>query len=79
MLGTVALLLLGASSTGAWGEFQLSAAGSHTTSAGSLSSWGGSGSLFLSGFLHHRLFDDDDPLSLQPYLQRTGSIEGTLS
>ena len=79
MLGTVALLLLGASSTGAWGEFQLSVTGSHTTSAGNVSSWGGSGSLFLSGFLHHRLIDDDAPLSLQAYLQRTGSVEGTLS
>jgi hypothetical protein len=79
VLVSVALLLLGAASTGAWGDLQLAATGNHATAPGNVISWGGSGTISLSGFLHHRLVEDDAPLSLQPYLQRTGAIEGTVS
>jgi len=77
MLQTLMILALGAP-PGPWGEFQLGGAGSYGTGIG-LEEATGAASVALSGFLHHRLVEDDAPLSLQPYLQRAGAIEGSFS
>ena len=77
MLGLVALAVLGAA-PGPWGEFGIAGSGSYG-SGGGLTSYSGMGLLTLSGFLHHRLHDDDSPLSLQPYLQRASSLGGEVS
>jgi hypothetical protein len=77
MLHMVLLVALGAD-PGAWGEAQVSGAGSYG-SGPSIQIYSGLGSASISAFLHHRLRDDDAPLSLQPYLQRTGSIGGPFS
>jgi len=77
MLRAVALVVLGASA-GPWGELRIAGAGTFGSGSG-LTSNSGAGSLTLEGYLHHRLLDDEAPLSLQPYLQRAGSIEASFA
>jgi hypothetical protein len=77
MLHALAVVVLGASA-GPWGELQFEGAGTYASGL-SLSSWGGMGTVAVDAYLHHRLVEDDAPLSLQPFLQRTGSIEGSFS
>lgn len=59
------------------GDLQIGGAGSYGTGQGRTSA-SGLGTVSLSAFLHHRLLDDDAPLSLQPYLQRTGSVQASV-
>lgn len=77
MLHMLLLAALGAD-PGAWGEAQVGGAGSYG-SGPSIQTYSGLGSASISAFLHHRLRDDDAPLSLQPYLQRAGAIGGSFS
>jgi len=77
MLRTLMVLALGAN-PGPWGELKVAGAGSYGTGI-RLEEYTGAASVTLSGFLHHRLVEDDAPLSLQPYLQRAGAIEGSFS
>lgn len=72
------ILLLAALGADPWGEAQVSGAGSYG-SGNSSQTYTGLGSTSISTFLHHRLRDDDAPLSLQPYLQRAGAIGGSFS
>ena len=78
MLRIFLLAALGAD-PGAWGEAQVSGAGSYSSGTSSLTTYTGLGSASISAFVHHRLRDDDAPLSLQPYLQRTGAVSASLS
>lgn len=77
MLPALMLLALGAT-PGPWGELQLGGAGSYGTGI-DLKEYTGAATVMLSTFLHHRLVEDDAPLSLQPYLQRAEAIEGSFS
>jgi hypothetical protein len=77
MLRTLVVLALGAN-PGPWGELKVGGAGSYGTGI-RLEEYTGAASVTLSGFLHHRLVEDDAPLSLQPYLQKAGAIEGSFS
>jgi hypothetical protein len=77
MLQMLLLAALGAD-PGAWGQAEVAGAGSYG-SGPSIQTYSGLASASISAFLHHRLRDDDDPLSLQPYLQRAGIIGGSLS
>ncbi len=77
MLRMLMVLALGAS-PGPWGELQVAGAGSYGTGIRLQEGTGGA-AVALSSFLHHRLTEDDAPLSLQPYLQRAGAIEGSFS
>src|SRR5262245_57757290 len=76
MLRILLLAALGAN-PGTWGEAQVSGAGSYGSGTSSLTTYTGLGSASISAFVHHRLRDDDAPLSLQPYLQRTGAVSAS--
>jgi len=77
MLQTLMVLALGAS-PGPWGDLQLGGVGSYGA-GNALQEYTAGASVSFSGFLHHPLAEDDAPLSLQPYLQRAGAIEGSFS
>ena len=77
MLGILVLAALGAD-PGPWGEAQLSGAGAYGSGTSGHTETG-FGSASIVAFVHHRLRDDDAPLSLQPYLQRAGAFGGSFS
>lgn len=79
MLRILLLAALGAD-PGAWGEAQVGGAFTYGSASGaSIHTDSGFGSASIAAFLHHRLRDDDAPLSLQPYLQRAGAIGASFS